>query len=138
MFKAGTFSTTCIYFLCFLGTCLVTKSCLLGPHGLQPARLLCPWDSPGKNTGVGCNTLLQRIFPTEQSNPFCYVSYVDSWGYMCVCVYIYVYVYIYMYMCIYIYGICVCIYIYIYTHTHTHTHILDVIHGKHFMTILNF
>ena len=25
----------------------------LQPHGLQPARLLCPWDSPGKNTGVG-------------------------------------------------------------------------------------
>ena len=28
---------------------------LLRPHGLQPARLLCPWDSPGKNTGVGCH-----------------------------------------------------------------------------------
>ena len=26
----------------------------LRPYGLQPARLLCPWDSPGKNTGVGC------------------------------------------------------------------------------------
>ena len=26
---------------------------LLQPHGLQPATLLCPWDSPGKNTGVG-------------------------------------------------------------------------------------
>ena len=29
------------------------------PHGLQPTRLLCPWDSPGKNTGVGCHFLLQ-------------------------------------------------------------------------------
>ena len=28
---------------------------LLRPHGLYPARLLCPWDSPGKNTGVGCH-----------------------------------------------------------------------------------
>ena len=36
----------------------------LWPHGLSPARLLCPWDSPGKNTGVGCHTLLQGIFPT--------------------------------------------------------------------------
>ena len=27
----------------------------LRPHGLQPTRLLCPWDSPGKNTGVGCH-----------------------------------------------------------------------------------
>ena len=31
----------------------------LRPHGLQPARLLCPWDSPDKNTGVGCRALLQ-------------------------------------------------------------------------------
>ena len=28
-----------------------------GPRGLQPTRLLCPWDSPGKNTGVGCQNL---------------------------------------------------------------------------------
>ena len=35
----------------------------LRPHRLQPARLLCPWDSPGKNTGVGCHALLQGIFP---------------------------------------------------------------------------
>ena len=30
---------------------------------------LCPWDSPGKNTGVGCRALLQGIFPTQGSNP---------------------------------------------------------------------
>ena len=29
------------------------------PHGLQPTRLLCPWDFPGKSTGVGCHCLLQ-------------------------------------------------------------------------------
>ena len=29
------------------------------PHRWQPARLLCPWDSPGKNAGVGCRFLLQ-------------------------------------------------------------------------------
>ena len=28
-----------------------------------PARLLCPWDSPGKNTGVGCHALLQGDLP---------------------------------------------------------------------------
>ena len=38
------------------------------PHGLEPARLLCPWDSPGKNTGVGCHSLLQGIFLTQGSN----------------------------------------------------------------------
>ena len=40
----------------------------LKPHGLQPARLLCPWDSPGKNNGVGCHVLLQGIFPTQGLN----------------------------------------------------------------------
>ena len=32
----------------------------LWPHGLQPTRLLCPWDFPGKSTGVGCHCLLQQ------------------------------------------------------------------------------
>ena len=31
----------------------------LGPYELQPTRLLCPWDFPGKRTGVGCHCLLQ-------------------------------------------------------------------------------
>ena len=45
--------------------CLVAQSCLtLWLHGVWPARLLCPWDSPGKNTGVGCHFLLQGIFLT--------------------------------------------------------------------------
>ena len=35
---------------------------------LQPARLLCPPHSPGKNTGVGCHSLFQGIFPTQGSN----------------------------------------------------------------------
>ena len=34
-----------------------------------PTRLLPPWDSPGKSTGVGCHFLLQGIFPTQGSNP---------------------------------------------------------------------
>ena len=37
----------------------------LWPHGLELSRLLCPWDSPGKNTGVGCHALLQEILPTQ-------------------------------------------------------------------------
>ena len=37
----------------------------LQPHGLYPARLLCPWDSPGKNNGVGSHSLLQGIFLTQ-------------------------------------------------------------------------
>ena len=41
---------------------------LLWPHGLQPTRLLYPWDSSGKNTGMGCYFLLQGIFPIQRSN----------------------------------------------------------------------
>ena len=44
-------------------TCIHAKSLQLRPTlqtcGLLPARLLGPWDSPGKNTGVGCHALLQ-------------------------------------------------------------------------------
>ena len=50
---------------------LVTESCptlAAQPHGLYPTRLLCPWDSPGKNTGMGCHFLLQGIFPTQELN----------------------------------------------------------------------
>ena len=41
----------------------------LRPHGLYPTRLLCPWDSPDKNTEVCCHSLLQGIFLTQGSNP---------------------------------------------------------------------
>ena len=40
----------------------------LQPYGPQPTRLLRPWDSPGKDTGVGCHVLLQGILPTQGMN----------------------------------------------------------------------
>ena len=40
----------------------------LQPHGLQPAKLLCLWNFPGKNTGAGCHFFLQGIFPAQGSN----------------------------------------------------------------------
>ena len=51
-------------------TCMYAKSLESCPtlcNPMQPARLLCPWDSLGKNTGVGCCTLFQGIFPTQGS-----------------------------------------------------------------------
>ena len=42
----------------------------LRPRGLQPTGVLCPWNSLGKNTGVGCHSLLQRIFPIQGLNPY--------------------------------------------------------------------
>ena len=54
------------------GVCVCVCSAMsnsLEPHGLQPARLLCPWDSPGKMTGLGCHAFLQGVFLTQELNP---------------------------------------------------------------------
>ena len=58
------------YYSLIKSCCLVTKSCpTLCPHGMWPAKLLlCPWDFPGQNTGVGCCFLLQGIFLTQGLN----------------------------------------------------------------------
>ena len=52
---------------CVLRCSVVSNS--LQPHGLQPTGLLCPWNSPGKNTGGGCHFLRQGIFLTQGLNP---------------------------------------------------------------------
>ena len=52
-------------YLCTLNHSAVSSS---ATHGLQPARLLCPRNLLGKNTGVGCHFCLQGIFPTQGSN----------------------------------------------------------------------
>ena len=49
--------------------CCLILSDSLQPHELWPARLLCPQDSPGTNTGVGYHFLFQGIFLTQESNP---------------------------------------------------------------------
>ena len=48
--------------------CSISLSDSLWPHGQQPARLLCPWNFPGKNSGVGCHLLLQTIFQAQGWN----------------------------------------------------------------------
>ena len=60
------------------GVCMCAGVCLcishsvmsdsLRPRGPNLARLPCPWNSPGQNTGVGSRSLLQVIFPTQGSN----------------------------------------------------------------------
>ena len=68
----GSTSPVNLKFSSYLGRLLLSRSVMsnsLQPHGLQPAGLLCPWDFPGKNTGVGCFALLQGIFPTQGPNP---------------------------------------------------------------------
>ena len=120
--------------------CLLVKtlqSCptLWDPHGKQPTRLICPQDSLGMNSGVGCHFLLQRgawyqcilqwwsILAFQEISHLCilYNSYYMNWYkwlHICVCIYI----------CIYIYSIYTYIYIYIHIYTHTHTHTLTHAH----------
>ena len=70
--------TSCCYLLIWNGAhfkmvlvCMLNLSGVsdsFWPWGLLPARLLCPWDFPGKYTGVGCHFLLQGIFLTQGWN----------------------------------------------------------------------
>ena len=73
------FPSSPIFFIIvkYICCCLVAKSCLtlLRSYGLQPTRLLHPWDFLGKNTGVGCHFLLQGIFQTHQTH-ISWVSYI--------------------------------------------------------------
>ena len=59
------FKTCCMPGIMLLQSCLTVQI-----YGLQPSRLLCPWDSLGKNTVVGCHALLQGIFPTQGLKPY--------------------------------------------------------------------
>ena len=63
MFKNAYNLQTLVHKLYMLLLLLSHFSCFNSeqPHRGQPTRLLCPWDSPGKNTGVGCHFLLQCI-----------------------------------------------------------------------------
>ena len=53
-----------------LKVCVCAQSCLTlcNPVDCSPTRLLCPWNFPGKNTGVGSHFLPQGIFLTQGSN----------------------------------------------------------------------
>ena len=48
------------------------------PHGLQPTRLLCPWDFPGKSTGLGCHCLLHTYMTTGKIIDFTRRTFVDK------------------------------------------------------------
>ena len=102
------------------------------PHRRQPTRLLCPWDSLGKNTGVGCHFLLQcmkvksenevsQSSPTLSDTKDCslpgssihgiFQARVLEWGAIAFSdiknIYIYINRYTYMYLCVYVYiSIC--------------------------------
>ena len=59
-------------FILYFHVCVLSHSVMsdsFQPHGLPLARLLCPWNFPGQNTGVGCHFLLHSIFPSQGLNP---------------------------------------------------------------------
>ena len=68
--RCGKCQTCDIHSLPWVCCCgLVAKLYLtLQPHGLEPTKLLCLWNFPGKNAGVGCHFLPQGIFLTQESN----------------------------------------------------------------------
>ena len=105
----------------------------LQPHGLQPTRLLHPWDSPGKSTGVGCHCLLLLSFlstigwktcsfPTELSWHPCQESFghrrmglVLNSQFYCIDLYIYPNDVGHLFMCVYLPSVnLVFIYLFIY------------------------
>ena len=59
-------SSLCLHLYCVHAKSL-QQYLTLQPSRLSPARLLCPWDFPGKNTGMGCHAVFQGIFPTQGS-----------------------------------------------------------------------
>ena len=70
---AFSFHTKSLKSLCILYSCACVKSLqscptLCDPVDSIPTSLLCPWESPSKNTGVSCHVLLQGIFPTKELN----------------------------------------------------------------------
>ena len=74
LLQSGTFSLVNSDILCIL-VCMRAKSpqscpILCDPMDCSPPGPFCPWDSQGKNTGMGCHAYLWGIFPTQGSNPY--------------------------------------------------------------------
>ena len=97
-----------IYVYVYMHACMLTHIWLFETHELQLVRLLCPWDSPSKNVGVGCQVLLQTIYLIQRLNP-CFLhscigrrifTTITTWE-AHICVYIYVCVCVCVCVCVY-------------------------------------
>ena len=95
------YRNSCLYIRCMCAKSLHLRL-TLWPHGLKFARLICSWDSPGKNAGVGCHALLQGIFLTQRSSLHLLWLHCQQIIYRWAIVEtVYMYVYIYIYTHIY-------------------------------------
>ena len=93
-------SRICMYtYICSVGCYLIAKSCptLATPWTIAPS-LFCPWDFPGKNTGVSCCFLLWWVILTQELNPYLlhcsWITYhwatreaTYTYGCVCVCIF---------------------------------------------------
>ena len=70
--------TFCIWHSCQAASVMFDY---LRPYGVWPTRLLCPWDSPGKKMGVGCDALLQGTFTTQETEPVSPTSLAFAGGF---------------------------------------------------------
>ena len=89
--RPGTWPSSCAPFSCNLFAKYINKSTscvcvcvcchlqLFAIPWLQPTRLLCPWNFPGKNTGVGCHFLLWGSFWSRDQTCSSYDSYTGRW-----------------------------------------------------------
>ena len=99
------------------------------------SRFFCPWDSPGKNTGVGCHFLLQEIVPTQRMN-LCLLQllhcrqFLYHWAMRKPYTHTHIHTHTCLYVCICVcICICVCMCICIYkTFIHTCAHMCVCIH----------
>ena len=63
--------------VCVISCLVVSES--LQPHGLQPTRVPCPWNFPGKNIGAGCHFLPQGICPTQDQTHISGICCIVRW-----------------------------------------------------------
>ena len=71
--QEGSWLLRVTHLVCYKVVVTVTQSCPTLCDSVD-RRLLCPWNSPGKNTGVGCQFLLQGLSPIQGSNPVSCIS----------------------------------------------------------------
>ena len=131
------------YFIC---ACMLRSSVMsnsVQSQGLQPARLLCPWNFQGKYNAVGCHFLLQVIFLTQGSNPHNCVSCISSEFFTIVpsgnplIIYIHThthththtYMYMFIYVCVCIYA-CIYMYVCVQNYTYLNNYIYLAINNK--------
>ena len=106
---------TCVYVCVYVCVCLCvyvyeSESHSVVSNSLQTHGL---WNSPGQNTGLGSLSLLQGIFPTQESNPglpHCRYTLYQLSHREAPCMYVCVYIYVCVYVCVCV-CVCVCLYL---------------------------